>query len=727
MSKYFLLFFITLIAITNLHAQEEIKMPRIPVIRQLFHVNIENAKEKIIRLNTYDGYTFFASNDTLKNKEITSILNVHIHNLQAKIELDTTFTDNDKFIWLRAVENLLNDFIFNYKTKNIAATSLGTLIITFEDAMKLERVQQSIAPIIYKNSFEVSNIIFQNTAFSNNVGNKLSRDYLILKICQKQPDNILRILNNNPAVYFADSLVRMVAYKNQEELYNYAASPSAFGDTIRNSRDSLVQIISRLAAKNTGRMYFPFLDLLSKGKITIDSVEKALENDEVYYKLLVSTEIGYAERMRHADTPLVYKTLVEKLKGKAVDVFIDEINALHDEKSDAVRFKKIDSLTPAELYYLCVLGEEEIYTSSYLGVYKRIFERMKVPHSDSLLKMVSYDYYKKFIKMAASYNELEDFLSRMDTTSSDKLMRDFVNDLASKNTLEDAVDVADSYSSISNKKLRDLILDQIQKNLFEDTTINRRSQTIYRLLYIIFLSMDPGNHIDLTAQLGINPIFIMPNKLLQDTTGRIVIQQFFYGDKDGKHIFDAFIDKFRNENWHIKQSPEWVEVRALHGSKVLIYANKPLDETQDLDAQAQRDLINYLDSMNLQPTVVIHRGHSYYLKSTIDQLASSAKIVLLGSCGGYQSLNQVLHICPQAHIISSKQVGMGIINQGLINIITEQLREGKDLNWPALWKGLSAKFDDTKDKEKFNDYIPPYKNLGAIFIMAYDKAMDNVF
>jgi len=26
-------------------------------------------------------------------------------------------------------------------------------------------------------------------------------------------------------------------------------------------------------------------------------------------------------------------------------------------------------------------------------------------------------------------------------------------------------------------------------------------------------------------------------------------------------------------------------------------------------------------------------------------------------------------------------------------------------------------------KEKFDDYIPPYKNLGAIFIKAYRKAM----
>ena len=56
-------------------------------------------------------------------------------------------------------------------------------------------------------------------------------------------------------------------------------------------------------------------------------------------------------------------------------------------------------------------------------------------------------------------------------------------------------------------------------------------------------------------------------------------------------------------------------------------------------------------------------------------------------------------------------------------MITEQLRLGKDLNWPSLWKGLTAKFGTVEEKEKFSDYIPPYKNLGAIFLMAYQKAI----
>ena len=65
-------------------------------------------------------------------------------------------------------------------------------------------------------------------------------------------------------------------------------------------------------------------------------------------------------------------------------LFIREINGLHDSP-EQVRFKCLEPLTAQELYYLCVMGEEEIYTSSYLGVFKRIFQRMKTPRGDTLI------------------------------------------------------------------------------------------------------------------------------------------------------------------------------------------------------------------------------------------------------------------------------------------------------------------------------------------------------
>jgi len=51
------------------------------------------------------------------------------------------------------------------------------------------------------------------------------------------------------------------------------------------------------------------------------------------------------------------------------------------------------------------------------------------------------------------------------------------------------------------------------------------------------------------------------------------------------------------------------------------------------------------------------------------------------------------------------------------------LLSGKGIDWVSMWKDLTGKFTSGDAKEKFDDYIPPYKNLGAIFIKAYKKSM----
>lgn len=723
MTKFYLTYLLLIVA-TVAQAQPEIAIPNVPLNRQFFHAKIDEAQQNIVRLTSNNDSTLKASTDESINQQVYQILYRRINNLQAKVELDSTISDNDKFIWLRSIENLLTDFTNYYKQRAIKTIMLGDVILAYEQCMKLQLKGKSITPIIIANELEVGSILTGNLAFKTNIGLVASKEELVLKQCKRSPTKILKILQENLQVPFADSLIIAEAYRDQEMLYNYASGKTPLGNKIQAVNEPLVKTIGLLALMNSGRVYFPFLDELYRNKISLDSLTKLKNDPDGYYKLLVKTEIDYASRMQHGDTPLVKKVLTEKLKAKGIENYIDTINGLHDERSDAVRFKRIDKLTPTELYYLCVLSEQEIYTSSYLGVYKRIFERMNTPRGDSLLLAVHYDYYRKFLKMASAYNTLTDFLKRMDESEANTMMRNFVTGLETTRTLEDAVDVADSYASIIDPKLQKLILEQVQKNLANATAKeNARGENIYNLLNTIFLSMNPANNIDVSEKLGINPVFKMPIALLKDSTNRIIIQQFFYGDKDGNNVFNAFLANFRNANWKIINKPEWVEVISVKGTAITIYANKPLDELQDLDAQAQAHLGNYLDSLQLEPTVVIHRGHSYFVKSTISQLASSAKVVLLGSCGGYQSLNDVLKRTTQAQIISSKQVGTGVINQGLINKITDELRNGKDLNWPELWKGFEVQFKGG-NKEKFDDYVPPHKNLGAIFIMAYNKASD---
>jgi hypothetical protein len=696
------------------------KMPDVPLMRQIFHTNIDKAQAAILKADGVDDLFFAPANDEQTNKRLTSEVIETIDDMQVDIEMNSSLDNNNKIKYLRGISEMLNSFAGSFQNKAIRPELFPNLVKAYKEAQQLEFFGNSIAPVIAKNEMEVGDILVKLYPFENNPGLKASKDNLVLKNMQRNPTKIMQILAKNPNVPFADSVIREIAHRDQEEIYNYASAGNLLSRKIVSSEDSLVKIIGRMAGMRTGRLYFPFLDELYKGTKTFEDITPALEDDQKYFNLLVKTQIAYAARLENNDIPLVHQTLTNKLQQKAVEIYVNEINGLH-EQPDEIRFKKIENLEPVELYYVAVMGADQIYTSSYLGVYKRLFQKMKMNNAaDTLMMAVNFDHFRKWIKMAAGYNTLDDFLNKMDSANATVLMKNFVKNLDKTKNLEDAVDVADSYASIStNNSLKRFILSEVQLN--QTAAKTERAKNIYTLLNIIFMSMDSTNKIDITTALGIQPVHFVPNAILKDTSGRIVIEQYFYGDKDGGNVFNAFISQFRNANWKIIDKPEWVEVVSAKGSKVTIYANKPLDEELDLDSKAQDHLNGYLYDHDIQPTVVIHRGHSYYVRYTIEQLVPSARVVILGSCGGYNNLNEVLKISPEAHIISSKQVGSGLINGPMITLIAETLRQGKDLNWPQLWKTLETRFSDPTRKERFEDYVPPYKNLGAIFIIAYNK------
>lgn len=706
-------------------ATPKLEMPKVPAMRQLNHDYIDNSQKKIAALDGITDSLFITSgNDSINFIINDALINV-VDNLQCKIELSKKIDDNTKYKWLRGVNDMLTSYQSGYKAKLYKGITLYHLILAYDEAMELDWEGKSFYNVVANNDFEVGEILINNYALKTNEAATTTKDVILLKKIYRYPKRTMLYLTQHPNASFADSIIISLAYKDPEQLYNYAAAPNALGNKIQSVQHPLVKQIALLASMKTGRMYFPFLDDLYKGVRKMEDITKVLNDSTGYYKLLVNTQIAYSTRLRNGDTPLVMKVLTQKLAAKAREFYITEINALH-EQPDKIHFACLTPLAPQDLYYVAVLGEEEIYTSSYLGVYKNIFAKMKTPVADTLLKWVNYDYYKKFLKIAANYNTLDDFLSRMDNGNAEKLMRSFVSGLEKTNSLEDAVDVANSYASIYNVKIRNLILNQIEKNL-EESEINQNTngQTIYNLLNIIFKSMDEKSKIDLPSRLGITGVYEMPFKELQDSTGDIIIQQFFYGDKDGKGVFNSFLRLYTAPTWKRVDKESWVELHTtFKGKRISIYCNKPFDNEQDLDVKAQAELGRYLEENGLYPTIIIHRGHSYFVESTIEQLPTSAKVILLGSCGGYQKLTEVLDICPSAHIISSKQTGTGAVNIALINAITSNLRQGKNLNWPLIWKSLEPQFGKDS-KEKFDDYVPPHKNLGAIFIMAYNIAMQN--
>jgi hypothetical protein len=698
----------------------------------LFHDHIKEEQRLADKADgRLDGIVKVGNNADV-NLQVTDALIRKINVLRNDIEIDSSLTNNDKVRYLRYIEDLLKDFIFSWKKHTINPSLAPLLVENFDEIFHANIKGENMTPIIQKVPYEVG--LINASIFNENPGYQESKIALFRKYCEINPDRILANLGPYVNEPFADSLVIEAFNNSPSQLYTYAQSASSpQGKLIRKIDDPRIQTVVKLSTQNRALFYFPFLDDLISGKKTIAEIEKVAGTSDKtydsigYYSLLVKTEINYYSRLVQGDTPVAMlgaNGLVDMLKAKAIQHFITPINELHENPNPAVRFRALQPLNAQELYYMMVLGENDIYTSSYKYSFDRMIQKMGPnPHGDSLLISLNFDHFKKFIKMAAEYNKLSEFLKTM-PENSEKLMQAFVAKLETTKTLEDAVDVADSYGSITSPDLQKSMLQNVEWN--EQRCIkenNERGRKIYSLLKAIFLSADPKNGIDLAKAIGIPPIYTVDYNYLADDSGRIIEQVFFYGDKDGKASFASYLTSFPSNDWTITQKKEWIEIRSRRGKPITIFANLPLDNETDKDAKAQEDLIDYLDSKGLKPSIVIHRGHSYHLPYTIQQLPESAKIIMLGSCGGYQNLKTILKYCPDAHIISTKQTGAMNVNKPIIDALDNTLREGKNIDWRQMWSSLDNEFSKAprEVRETFEDYIPPQKNLGALFIKAYNK------
>ena len=716
----------TLFSLSTVYAGVDTGKVSIDIRRVKLHEDID--KQQRILCGDGGGESLWGGVDKDLGLVLSDLYGRQTNNLQESIEVDNNTDHRIKVKYLTGLFYLLEKYSTALKNKSIDLGEGVLLFGAYGELLEADRKGSSMLKISKNYSYSINQILFgSNTVFFDNSGLKEIRLYMFRQYVAIFPEKILITIEPYLEENFADSLIISSALNYPSQFYDYAAaSKTKLGRKIRQINDPLVKLMVRMTEDKSGRLIFPFMTPILKGRVEYDSVIKATLDEVSYYKLLVKTQVGFMDDLRKNDTPMLYREAFKMISKKAEEVFINEINALHDEP-DEIRFKVLLPLSAEELYYIIVTGEDVLYTSSYTGVYARMLGKsMKNEGGDVLLMKVRFDHFRKFIKMAAGYNRLDAFLATMPDSSAQLLMTAFVRGLDRSFGLEEAVDVADSYGSIKDDAIKKLLRSEIEKNLTIQKSLgNKRGESIYDILDLLFRSAEDSAAI-LTSRYKIPPAYKLNFADLSDASGRVIQQVFFYGDKDGRESFVNFMALYNGKTeWKVTKKEHWVEIKSLIGKPVWIFANLPIENLNgdDADAKAQALLGDYLLDQGLSPSVVIHRGHSYHLKYTINQLSANSKIVILGSCGGFQNLNSVLYISPQAHIVSSKEIGTKLVNEPVLKMINESLRLGEEVNWISIWHKLEKQFTTGLLKERFENYIPPHKNLGALFIKAYANNM----
>lgn len=536
----------------------------------------------------------------------------------------------------------------------------------------------------------------------------------LLKAAHLYPNEVLKELTTFAKEPYALKVVEEVAKVSPQTIKKYFNSKNLVNTFVLQSQDSVTNLIADLFNKygNESKVYY-FVDMIYHKEATPDLLHSVSQYPQTYLSALI--------KLKQKDHPIGEYDIENELSIKALEE-VRKVNDLHDLTDSSKRFAAVRSMGASELYTLIVYSPEEIFTSTFNGFFERLLKHI---HSEGmngyfLLEQANFNKFRTFIKLCAGYNALEKFLSTMPEEQAIALLKRFVSELnADDGNISEAVNVADTFGSLDNLKYLK-IFEAYLKEEFYKPGISKDTKALYGLL-LKLLYQKMGTAPDEQLALDLNNFPLPPVE--QIAIGELANQEgttqmhFFFDDEDGLTSYSTFIAAFKAAGYTVQEKQHFVVIKNTGKQPTTIYANKPLSERE-----GQTELVQMVQEGIIQPSIIVHRGHSYYATNTISQIPPYAKVVFLGSCGGYHNITEVIRRAPQAHIIASKQIGTYVVNNTLLVEMSKMLKDQDQLSWTPLWKTLDGKLKGSgKGYERFLDYVPPHRNMGAIFIQAYNR------
>lgn len=398
------------------------------------------------------------------------------------------------------------------------------------------------------------------------------------------------------------------------------------------------------------------------------------------------------------------------------------VRSLNDKtgQPEGVRFAAVDELSCDELYYMMVYGREEVFNSTFEGMYSRFERKCNASGQWSAARFTAYPHYRSFVALCATYGRLDRFLSLFAPADRAELLTAFATGLQSEqDELSEAATVAETIANTSTPSTLQSLLAVI-KSSYEsfDSVQDYNGMSIYGILAAMCrdkVSADVQWYNIMSRKYKTGSLTTLSSKSL---TGQkpFVERMYFYDDEDGRDSYQNFIRTFTSsQDWRVEQNYSYAKVTSLTGARIEIYANKA-----DLQESGDKEIVKIITDNNYEVKCVIHRGHSFHTEETLNKVPSTARFVLVGSCGGFYKINIALRKAPDAQIIATRQIGVKQINDPILYSFNEYLRQGRDINWKTFWDEMKTKVGASS---YFNDYVPPHKNLEVLFVRAYYEIM----
>lgn len=536
---------------------------------------------------------------------------------------------------------------------------------------------------------------------------------VLLYAAQREPDELLKRVDSFKGKYFSKKIIERCAYYAPLSVRRYLYNPRhTVSVMMQTSSDPVVKEILALHEQ---------IGYQSKPLLLLDE--------------LMAKEMTWSEAVNISRDPNKLFSAVVKIISKPN--YVGKYSIDHEMRDFSLRFIRdindkvaagsshafhtVESFSSADLYFLMLYGRDEVFTSTFHGLFNRLMQKAPRAGGEALLHTVNRNRFRDFISLCSNFGRLDEFLTKFNPAARQKLLIAYCSNLEiQKDDLTSVVLVVEAISNMTDSSTLALLQSTIKK---EFERVKASDDLIGISLYGVLSSMIAGNaqveegwYKKVSKQFRITPVSSLPSSALFDTADICVEQMYFYNDVDGRSSYQNFLNTYRTQaNWAIEEKSTYVRVYSKRGLRVEIFANKPDFESEGLIAIA-----NYMKAKYLQPVVVVHRGHSFHTETTLEKIPPSAKLIFVGSCGGFYKISIALENAPEAHIISTKQVGTMSVNDAMLFALNENIRNGNDIEWNEFWDKMKGKFVNDR---YFSDYIPPNKNLESIFIRAYYKML----
>ncbi len=213
-------------------------------------------------------------------------------------------------------------------------------------------------------------------------------------------------------------------------------------------------------------------------------------------------------------------------------------------------FYSVDGLGSTELYFLMLYGRDEVFTSTYTGLFNRFMQKLPDHNGEAFLKAVHYNQFRDFLSLCSNFGTIKDFLATLSPAAKSDLFLSYTANLEKLDDLSGIILIAESVSNITDDQMLTLLQANI-KNEYQ--RVKADSNQIGVSIYGVLSSIISGNartetnwYKKVAQQFKILPVASLASSTLFTRGMPCIEQMYFYNDDDGRSSYINFINTYKN-------------------------------------------------------------------------------------------------------------------------------------------------------------------------------------